>query len=355
MMTIQLSFNTTGNAITAGQYIRGTLDIVISRAIKTYKLEASFRGVESAKILTKHPIRTYREEQHLIHVDIAADNINYVIQQSNNRLPRGSHQVPFSIRLPSNLPASLDYGDCNDRLKVEYFLQAELIGSGILFDCETRHTVQIRAKPKPSKTIPYKVAPQCHTISKALFFKQGEVEFTAQADDTLLMPRQQLKLDLVIGHDADRTPIEVIRVVLREKAEWTVKGNHGNTHTTSRITRLIDEAMCPMLARKELTNDDNSTNMTLFMDESTRTMFLADDSQVTRAARNKQLLSMTLPPVPVTASNSHVSPFWKITHELTVTLVTKKMCNNPKFQIPIRVARCGQPTFRRVTSVATAA
>lgn len=299
-------------------------------------MDISFQGQEALQVYHRvgERVRTYRDHETILRVPIQATEMDATIRHHDDTLPKGSYQVPFAISIPSKLPSSCDFGDCNDSAKVEYVLQAALTGSGFVEDYHARQVVQILAKPRPVKTIPYHVPPQCDVILGGQFFVRGLVAAGAEVDDTVLIPGQQMKLDIAVVNDS-LASVHKIRAELREKAEWTVNGHvRSSTHT------ILEESWAA--SGEEMKGKGKSPvsrNPFKKMPEGFDHNKYFDEVEEHLKNHDEHLLSLTLPPLPQEANNTYIGTYMNVSHELTVFLVTNMVTTDPEFKIPVRVAR----------------
>lgn len=343
-MFIKISFETKKTVragkpiktVRAGKDLRGTLHIEAKRDLQTNPIEFFFHGQEKLKVFHRvgERVRTYDEKKNLIHLNVPTTGINNHIQINNGTLTKGSYELPFSIHIPSHIPSSCDFGDCNDSAKVEYTLQAILTKSGFVEDYHAREVIHVEAKPRPVKTIPYHVPPQCEVIMGGVFFVRGLVAAGAEVDDTLLIPGQQMKLDIAVVNDS-LASVHKIRAELRETAKWTV--NEHKRSDTKTILEESWEATGDSMKKKE--SSPLSSNPFKQMPKGLDPTKYFEEVENHLKAHDEHLLSLQLPPLPEGANNTYVGTYMTVTHELRVTLVTHALNSDPEFKIPVRVAR----------------
>ena len=349
----KVEFETQHSRVTAGHSLKGILHMELKREIKVDCVDAFFCGEEKLQVYHRvgERVRTYHDKERIIKLKINCAKVNNEI--SSGVLPPGSYQVPFQMDLPSKLPASCEFGDCNDSAKVEYVLQAKLTGSGFVEDYHAREVIQVEAAPKLVHKVPYHVPPQCDVILGGQFFVRGLVATTAEVEDTLLIPGQQMKLDIAIVNDS-LASVHKIRAELRETAEWTV-----NEHTRHSTNVILEQSWDANNDNNNNNNEESNSSLiarrTSHLDKKGKSPFSSnpfkkmpdnfDPNQYYKQVEEQlktnddHLLSLTLPPLPKRAQNSYTGAHMKVTHQLKISLVTHMLNSDPEFNTPIRVAR----------------
>lgn len=330
-MAVQLSFSSNQQA-TAGGILHGSLSLCVARSVQAQRLEVYFRGKEytSARVQSGKNSHTVTDKHQIVRINIPANDANRIIRQNGWKLPTGVYEIPFSIRMPSNLPsnASFQGSGYSEHARIEYCLRAKLNGSGIFQDYQARQGVRFHARAEPIQTIPRRVPPQLHDIRFLKLSKQGLAAVGAKADDSLLIPGQRVRIDLAIDNASGAT-IHSIRVVLREKVIW--KAHHYMRFTKKNLLGVSKNTSAQLKKLNPELLEANRRNL----NRKERSLQKISEQLITRDG----LISLLLPPLPASSHNSHMGSLVTVTHELKVTLETKQWCSNPTLLIPVRIAR----------------
>ncbi|CAB9520979.1 unknown protein [Seminavis robusta] len=286
----------TAKPIVAGGTLNGKLIVEAKKDTKAKELDVKFLGEE--KIQIAHAVstgefvmeETKKQTKQLIHEDVLMHDVNRIINGNFGLLPAWTYEYAFQIPLPSELPAII--------------------------------------------VVPKIFRPDTQKVRGPLDVSKGEVTAGAHTDDTILIPGQQITLDLGIVNDSKAT-IKEITVTLVERVDVAYP-NFGNPKYTKEITKdltvsevAVDDTYCAKKGSKELKEEKKDP---------------------LKSERNYQLVAeqlssgnhlVTLPPVPEDASDSYryASDLLKVSHEIDVRFQTKTFTSNPGFRLPVAIRR----------------
>ena len=290
-----------------------------------------------------HVIETAKEKRELISTYHELDTSPSVIV--NEHLEPGHHQVPFAIQLPRNLPASVkeqcnvhrrqnDRRHVNDEsdsdsdeeeqrhgsyYQVVYRLQAELIGSGVLWNYKSEKlTVQI-AKPLSQEHVPYAVPPHTVDVRWMCCVPQGTMTVTTAVADTKLDRGETVTVALAARNHSSATASSV-EASLVQHCEWQAE---RKSKTTARVLQTVQfEELEAFLAPDvdSSPNDDEASSM-------------LQETLLREVQQGLHVCRLTMP------QDAHCScsrKRMKIEHFIEITVYTGLGVTNPVMEIPIQ-------------------
>ncbi|CAB9498177.1 expressed unknown protein [Seminavis robusta] len=290
-----------------------------------------------------HNQQTYREKNTFLNTKIPVEqSLITQKEEEEGHIQPGTYKIPFSFRVPAEIPASQKLGEYDSEASIIYSLRAVFGGSGVVLnDYQTKKVIEVVAAPEPpTRIVPAILKPQYQGITKNGLSNKGRVYVGAKVSQSRFTRGERPHICLAIINDSAAS-LHKIHMAVEQTAKWTARdfssGTSKNLVTanyaipsgyapkvdeTTRVQRANDKA-CQSKNMKQITSalnheDGNNNN-------------------------NTKALSFTLPAIPAAAVDTHSTSRIAVSHEIVVTLVTEGSKSDPSFRIPIHIGP-GGPT-----------
>ena len=217
-------------AVVAGTVLSGEMWIDINyKAVRASRIELVFQGKEYTQFVyhtsqSTHVVKSkYRFACLEIPLDEGANTDGDTIIREGKIL-KGIYSIPFSIRLPANLPSTMtiesaktdNFGRSN-YAKIAYSLKAVIKGSGVFSDYSSKYPIQVQAiASSPQKSIPYSSNFEPQKVKNLTFCQQGEILVKIVLKDTRFQRGENPSIQLSIVNE-NSTRIRQIRICLRQE------------------------------------------------------------------------------------------------------------------------------------------
>ncbi|CAM9717307.1 unnamed protein product, partial [Sphacelaria rigidula] len=150
----------------------------------------------------------------------------------------GTHNFPYAILLPPNLPSSMkeSSGD-GSSCSIRYKLNARVHRPGMLkFDAKAEAEFTVFSRTQEASLAPVLVGPTTEKVTECCCVKKGSMSIGFQADKSVVGRLERLGLTVVARNDST-APVKELRIEINQKAHWNAHGYKASKQRT--VAKLI--------------------------------------------------------------------------------------------------------------------
>ncbi|CAB9511814.1 Arrestin domain containing [Seminavis robusta] len=336
-MKLYFVIDQTNGVVRAGEKLSGRLIIRSIQPVRATNIALYFRGKEYTAVQHNETrkvgdnYQTVRVTSHGKHqffrMDMPVPNLSSVIW--NGKTVRGQHEVPFEIKLPRNLPSSMQIEEYGDSATIAYCLRAKLTGSGFLKNYQATQSVNILARAEPAEASPYIVQPTSTTIRSFGLVRKGEITYGAKVPVTKLAPGQKAEAYVALINNSGKS-VKEVKVELTEVVQWSAHGHYRTVYNRLWTERFSEQHFTgsQKLDKESLKKKQHDANR---KQKSYR--------QVLAAVNDNEGSSRCTILVPQGSHESFRGTSIKVSHTLRIKMRTKFGATNPEFSVPIDIVQ----------------
>eukprot|EP00041_Stephanoeca_diplocostata_P027229 m.747018 g.747018 ORF g.747018 m.747018 type:complete len:502 (+) comp23142_c0_seq3:282-1787(+) len=331
----------TGNGVSvynAGDVIFGTVYMQVQKeGFQIAVLDVAATGEEHAWVTwtethgsgeNQHTVTRYADEGRCV-LDQKVSLATFDTPEFGSRCPNGQWEYPFSIQLPSDIPASMHaFNTANDRCSVEYMLRASIFESRKSKKpaLVSNFNFCVRQKVLFIPRAPV-MTPVCtRSISSCCCIHRGFMCLQAQVHEPTVCPYQPLHLS-VDAHNESTKQATNIYVKLEEVVKWKVRGHRGSKKIYIGSVDL------------DPTRVSNMERIEKVHRRASRKSAQAQAAEITSSTINSG--SGVLITFPVNTDNvSYNGSMITVAHTVKAKIKTARCVTDPKISYPITVANC---------------
>lgn len=338
------------DTVTAGENLSGCLSLDLPKTITgCRRIAIHFRGKEEVGVVVGvgKNRRLHGEKERFLDLAIPIED------RHNNIAGPGAYTIPFSVRLPRDIPSSAQCGDhkaswSQDHASIRYSLKATLVGS----KHEAKHEVRVLAAAKSTQPPqPCYLLPTAQQVTKnggIVSSHKGNMYCGAKIHQSQYTRGQGPRVTVCVINDSAAS-LHNVEAGVEQVVAFTAKGT-----SSSRSYRLV-RAKCALPAGYA-PKVDEKTRVQRFNSPTTKAQNVADiQKALTNTSSGGGALSFSIPAIPHSALDTQSTSRIRISHNLVLTLRTEGNKSNPTFRVPIRIVGQGPSNSTSTAAPAAAA
>jgi len=323
----------------AGSVISGTVfvDVPAGHSVNPADvgLSVAFRGKEDVKVRYRKTQR-YRDSKgnsrsrQVTKYAYASRNIVELgvplgqAGPAGGSLQAGHYAFPFELRVPGQIPTSMensgDGGYCRIRYKLEARTNKGWMGK------KSAVAVPILAESPSSEPIGSTVEPVTERIMFCCCFHRGDITFAAKVDDTRKGRGESVRIDFASKNESV-AEIQYVEASIRETCRWRVGGKTNATNRVIASSRFQNTRNMDRITKEELKGNKNKARRFAPKDELFREMM-----QHLQDGTNRARLD-----IPYSAHHTYSGSLITVSHLLYIKIKTPGGSTDPARKIPLAI------------------
>ena len=293
----------------AGGMLKGSVCISVKTGTKCDSVQLRFTGNEQILVRTSTGENTSdaRANHNLIDQSIPLDSTAIIV---NGKMIVGEHRLPFSLDLPTGLPASMKVRGNNDSYcEIVYKFIAEMPGSGLFRNYQASLVVPVSSRGLSPEPLPYTTQPPVteHLRACCCVPQRGDITVAAHVPDTTLEVGRGLAVVAVACRNNSSATVRSVTARLVQKTYWNANGY-------SEWERWI-------------LKESNFTNIDGLVSSKTE-----NDALLRQVAEARNRLELV---VPDNCLSSYDGSLMTVTHAIEIEIKTRRFTSNPILSIPV--------------------